>query len=74
MQLARLIRFRGFTNVFLVGAGTPLHCTAELVADYRAEGVPAQLIARHPQLERSLLAQCGLTGADMSAGGPDDVF
>jgi len=50
MDTARLIRFRGFINVFLIGAGTPLHATGELVASWRNDDVPAMLIDAHAEL------------------------
>lgn len=73
MDTARLIRFRGFTNVFLIGAGTPIHMTGELVADYQTRsGVPALLIEPHPDLQRQMMAATNL--GQLTPGGPEDKF
>jgi hypothetical protein len=69
MNTARIVRLPGYLNTFLVGAGAPLHLTPELLTDYKAAGVPVvKLEAPHAQFTAQLLAQTGLTPADLVAG------
>lgn len=72
MDTARLIRFRGFVNVFLIGAGAIVHMTEELVVNYRQSGVPALLLDAHPEAMRQMMAATNL--GQLSAGGPEDTF
>lgn len=65
MTTARLVRFTGTANVFLIGAGPALHLTQRSAESYQAEGIPTIVLDDHPQGRKSILAQAGLTEADL---------
>lgn len=62
---ARLVRFEGTANVFLIGCGPALHLTGRSAADYANAGVPTIVLEQHAQGRKSILAQAGLTEADV---------
>lgn len=68
VSTARMYRDSRYWNVWLIGAGTPVHLTETLVADYEAAGVP-MIVDIHDQLLKSLLHQSGLTPADLVSSG-----
>lgn len=63
MLTARRVRLRGTLNVFLIGAGPPIHLTPEL--DKTLEAVPLVTVAHHPQFAANLYAQTGLKPTDL---------
>ena len=62
---ARHVRFEGTANVFLIGCGPALHLTGRSAADYANAGVPTIVLEQHAQGRKSILAQAGLTEADV---------
>lgn len=70
MNTARMIRPRGYLDVWLVGVGPALHLTPEMADSYAADKIPMIVIeAPYSQTLRALLAQSGLTEADLVPGG-----
>mgnify|MGYP000397280250 FL=1 len=60
---ARRVRLRGTLDVFLIGAGPPVHLTPELDASYA--DVPMVTVAFHDQFAQGLFHQTGLTYKDL---------
>jgi hypothetical protein len=60
-----IVRMRGFWNAWLVGNSPPFHLSPELHAHYTKLGVPEIVVEPHPQMQRTLLFQCGLTEKDL---------
>lgn len=70
MSLARMIRFAGFANVFLVGVGPAMNLNEELRDEYLRAGVPpVMVIPFHDQLARSCLTQSGVAALTPSGDG-----
>lgn len=63
MTAARRVRLRGTLDVFLIGAGPPLHLTPELDAAYA--DVPLVEVAPHAQFATNLWTQTGLAPGDL---------
>jgi len=68
MSTARMVRENGYLNVWLVGSGPALHLSPEVAESYKAEGVQ-MIVQTHPQLLKAMLAQSGMTEADLVPGG-----
>jgi hypothetical protein len=66
------VRFKGYNNVFLLGAGGYTHITIALDAHFKA--VPLVVSELHSQGLQSALHQCGLTMADMIPSGEPIVW
>lgn len=66
-----MMRPKGFGNIFVITpAGAVLHASLELLAAFGLPTTETEINKRtvnfdHPQLRKSLLAQCGLTEADL---------
>ena len=77
MQTARLVRFKGFVNVFLVGGGGPAMAVGEADYDHlESLGIP-KVFVDHRQEFLSVCNQAQLDPKDdteLIPGGPDDRF
>lgn len=68
MTAATLWRPQGYLNVFLIGAGSTVCVSPEVLDSLTARGVPI-VVEAHEQLLKSCLFQSGLTEADLVPGG-----
>ena len=64
---SRLIRFRGYASVFLIGAGPALHLTGELTAKYVADGYVVDVVEPHPLGMASVAHQSGISVEQIKA-------
>lgn len=64
---SRLIRFRGYASVFLIGAGPALHLTGELAGLYGANGYVVDVVDAHPLGMASVAHQSGITVEQIKA-------
>lgn len=64
---SRLIRFRGYASVFLIGAGPALHLTGELTAKYEADGYVVDVVEPHPLGMASVAHQSGISVEQIKA-------
>lgn len=78
MNTARLVRFNGYINAFLVGGGGPPVAVGEADYDYLANTLKLpKIFVTHEQEMLSVVAQAGLdinNPAEMVPGGPSDKF
>lgn len=68
MNAATLWRPQGYLNVFLIGAGSTVQVSPEVMESLTARGVPV-VVEAHDQMLESCLFQTGLTTADLVPGG-----
>jgi hypothetical protein len=68
MSAATLWRPKGYTNVFLIGAGNTINVSGATMESLVARGVPV-VVDEHAQMLETVLYQTGLTTADLVPGG-----
>jgi hypothetical protein len=68
MSAATLWRPKGYTNVFLIGAGNTINVSGATMESLVARGVPV-VVDDHAQMLETVLFQTGLTTADLVPGG-----
>jgi len=77
MNTARLIRFKGYVNVFLVGGGGPAVAVGDKDYEYLNNLNIPKVFVNHEQELLSVCRQAGIdpdNEAELVPGGPQDHF